>query len=153
VGVERQDLVAVTRRLSSAVRIKLSKPRRALLCGYCAMVRTPLRSPTTDVAVLPTFKPPPRQLACWHFFLLAPQASVPISALGRGPQMIRSEAGSPQRLLPLALIDGKTSPLAARAVSVYAAAKPCDQGYHAMKPSRTPRLVFRVNSSVSTCSR
>src|SRR5580692_9687023 len=34
------------------------KPPRASLCGYCAVVRTPLHSPTTDVGVLPTFWPP-----------------------------------------------------------------------------------------------
>src|SRR6266852_7173106 len=55
-------------------------PRRASLFGYCAMVRIPLRSPTTDVAVPPAFEPRPLRLASWHFFLLAPQASVPISA-------------------------------------------------------------------------
>src|SRR5882724_2013231 len=44
------------------------------------MVRTPLRSPTTDVAVPPTFEPRQPPLVSWHFFLLAPQASVPISA-------------------------------------------------------------------------
>src|ERR1700682_336552 len=55
-------------------------PRRASLFGYCAKVRTPLRSPTTDVAVPPTFEPRQPPLVSWHFFLLAPQASVPISA-------------------------------------------------------------------------
>src|ERR1700730_16613727 len=44
------------------------------------MVRPPLRSPTTDGAVPPTFEPPQPPLVSWHFFLLAPQASVPISA-------------------------------------------------------------------------
>jgi hypothetical protein len=44
------------------------------------MVRTPLGSPTTDVAVPPTFEPRQPPLVSWHFFLLAPQASVPISA-------------------------------------------------------------------------
>jgi hypothetical protein len=55
-------------------------PRRASLSGYCAMVRTPLRSPTSDAAVPPAFATPPLPLASWHSFLLAPQASVPISA-------------------------------------------------------------------------
>src|SRR6202163_2090000 len=32
-------------------------PRRGSLFGYCAMVRTLLRLPTTDVAVPPTFEP------------------------------------------------------------------------------------------------
>src|ERR1700726_4200138 len=46
--------------LDSAVELscaesKLSRPRRASLFGYCAMVRTPLRLPTTDVATPPTF--------------------------------------------------------------------------------------------------
>src|ERR1700675_3227450 len=44
------------------------------------MVRTPLRLPTTDVAVPPTFEPRQPPLVSWHFFLLAPQVSVPISA-------------------------------------------------------------------------
>src|ERR1700693_3369845 len=70
--------------LDSAVELgcsgsKLSKPLPASLSGYCAMVRTPLRLPTTDAAVPPTFEPrqPPR--VSLHFFLLAPQALVPIS--------------------------------------------------------------------------
>src|SRR5579859_3601545 len=71
--------------LDSAVELgcfgsKLARPRRALLSGYCAVARTPLRSPTTDGAVPLTFAPPPPPLVSWHFFLLAPQASVPISA-------------------------------------------------------------------------
>jgi hypothetical protein len=57
-----------------------SRPRRATLSGYCATVRTLLRSPTTDAAVPPTFEPRQLPLVSWHFFLLAPQASVPISA-------------------------------------------------------------------------
>ncbi len=40
------------------------------------MVRTPLRLPTTDVAVPPTFEPRQLPLVSWHFFLLAPQVSV-----------------------------------------------------------------------------
>jgi len=55
-------------------------PRRASLFGYCAMVRTPLRLPTTDVATPPTFEPRQPPLVSWHFFLLAPQVSVPICA-------------------------------------------------------------------------
>ncbi len=61
-------------------RLKLSRPQRASLFGYCAMVRTPLRLPTTDAAVLPAFAPRQLPLVSWHFFLLARQASVPISA-------------------------------------------------------------------------
>src|SRR6202790_83207 len=82
VGVGPQELVAVTwtRRLSSVFGSKLTMPRRASLFGYCAMVRTPLRLPTTDVAVPPTFEPRQPPLVSWHFFLLAPQVSVPISA-------------------------------------------------------------------------
>src|SRR6266478_7087738 len=56
------------------------RPLPASLSGYCVVVRTPLRSPTTDVAIPPTFELLPLRLASWHFFLLAPQASVPISA-------------------------------------------------------------------------
>src|SRR5690242_5501043 len=66
--------------LDSAVELgcfgsKLSRPPPALLSGYCAVVRTPLRLPTTDAAVPPTFAPPPLPRASWHFFLLALQAS------------------------------------------------------------------------------
>src|SRR6266478_602137 len=70
--------------LDSAVELSCSvtnsKRLPAQLSGYCAVVRTPLRLPTTDGAVPPAFEPLPRRLASWHFFLLAPQASVPISA-------------------------------------------------------------------------
>ena len=71
--------------LDSAVKLgcwgsKLSKPLLTSFSGYCAMVRTPLRLPTTDVAVLPTFSPRQLLLVSWHLLLLAPQASVPISA-------------------------------------------------------------------------
>jgi hypothetical protein len=59
---------------------KLPKPRRASLFGYGAMVRIPLRSPTTDAAALPAFSPRQLPLVSWHFFLLALQVSVPISA-------------------------------------------------------------------------
>src|SRR6202163_250154 len=65
-------------------------PRRGSLFGYYAMVRTPLRSPTTDVAVPPTFEPRQPPLVSWHFVLLSPQVSVPISAdhclLQRAPE-------------------------------------------------------------------
>ena len=60
--------------------LKLARPLRAWLFGYCVMVRTPLRLPTTDAAVLPAFEPRQLPLVSWHFFLLALQASVPISA-------------------------------------------------------------------------
>src|SRR3977135_2736409 len=55
-------------------------PRRASLFGFCALVLTPLRLHTTDVAVPPTFEPRQPPLVSWHFFLRAPQVSVPISA-------------------------------------------------------------------------
>jgi hypothetical protein len=35
-----------------------SRPRRASLGGYCAVVRTPLHLPTTDAAAPPAFSPP-----------------------------------------------------------------------------------------------
>src|SRR5580658_1074306 len=57
-----------------------SKPLPASPSDYCAVVRTPLRPPTTDAAVPPAFAPRPLPLASWHFSLLAPQASAPISA-------------------------------------------------------------------------
>src|SRR5580658_2801981 len=70
--------------LDSAVELggpdRNSKPLPASPSDYCARVRTPLRSPTTDAAVPPTFAPRQLPLASWHFFLLAPQASAPISA-------------------------------------------------------------------------
>src|SRR5712664_4277759 len=53
------------------------RPRRASLCGYCAVVRTPLHSPTTDAAVPLAFSPPQRRLASSHFFLLAPHVLAP----------------------------------------------------------------------------
>src|SRR6266568_6817889 len=55
-----------------------SRPPRASLCRYCAVVRTPLHSPTTDAAVPLAFSPPQQRLASSHFFLLAPQVLVPI---------------------------------------------------------------------------
>src|ERR1700734_4153332 len=70
--------------LDSAVELggpdRNSKPLPASPSDYCARVRTPLRPPTTDAAVPPTFAPRPLPLASWHFSLLAPQASAPISA-------------------------------------------------------------------------
>src|SRR3977135_531592 len=53
------------------------RPQRASLCGYCAVVRTPLHSPTTDAVVPPTFWPPRQQLVSWRFSLLARQVAVP----------------------------------------------------------------------------
>src|SRR5579863_6588768 len=70
--------------LDSAVELSCSdrnsRPRRASLFGYCAMVRTPLRPPTTDAAVRPAFESRQLPLVSWHFFLLALQALIPISA-------------------------------------------------------------------------
>src|SRR5437879_3021533 len=40
-----------------------SRPRRVSLFGYCAVVRTPLHSPTTDAAVPLAFSPPQQRLA------------------------------------------------------------------------------------------
>jgi hypothetical protein len=57
-----------------------SKPLPASPSDYCARVRKPLRPPTTDGAVPPAFAPRPLPFASWHFFLLARQASAPISA-------------------------------------------------------------------------
>src|SRR3977135_163078 len=57
-----------------------SRPRRASLCGYCAVVRTPLHSPTTDAAVPLAFSPPQRRLASWHSFLPARLVSIPSAA-------------------------------------------------------------------------
>src|SRR6266446_5109375 len=54
-----------------------SRPRRASLSGYCAAVRTPRHSPTTDAAVPLAFSPPQLPLTSSHFFLLAPQGLVP----------------------------------------------------------------------------
>src|SRR5260221_11272444 len=55
------------------------------------MVRTPLRLPTTDAAVLPAFAPPQLPLVSWHFFLLALQASSPspqITVFSKRPQNV-----------------------------------------------------------------
>src|SRR5467141_4113199 len=57
-----------------------SRPRRASPSGYCAVVRTPLHSPTTDAAVPLAFSPPQPRLASSHFFLLAPQVLAPNAA-------------------------------------------------------------------------
>src|SRR6266481_3708687 len=57
-----------------------SRPPRASLSGYCAVVRTPLHSPTTDAVVPPTFWPLQQQLVSWHFSLPARQVAVPIAA-------------------------------------------------------------------------
>jgi len=54
-----------------------SRPRRAALCGYCVVVRTPLHSPTTDAAVPLAFSPPQQRLASYHFSLPAPQVLAP----------------------------------------------------------------------------
>ena len=40
-----------------------SRPRRVSLSGYCAVVRTPLHSPTTDGAAPLAFSPPQQRLA------------------------------------------------------------------------------------------
>src|SRR6267154_2154258 len=53
------------------------RPRRAALCGYCAVVRIPLHPPTTDAAVSLAFSPPQQQLASFHFSLLVPQVLAP----------------------------------------------------------------------------
>jgi hypothetical protein len=65
-----------------------SRPRRASLCGYCAGVRTPLHSPTTDAVVPPTFWPPQQPLVSWRFSLLARQVAVPIAADHYLPQRV-----------------------------------------------------------------
>src|SRR5258708_19744857 len=54
-----------------------SRLRRASLCGYCVVVRTPLHSPTTDAVVPPTFCPPQQHLVSFHFSLPPPQFPVP----------------------------------------------------------------------------
>src|SRR5712692_7123923 len=54
-----------------------SRPRRASLGGYCAVVRTPLHPPTTDAAVSLVFSPLQQQLASYHFSLLVPQVLAP----------------------------------------------------------------------------
>src|ERR1700674_3535085 len=73
-----------------------SRPPRASLCGYCAGVRTPLHSPTTDVAVPLAFSPPQQPLVSWHFSLLARQVAVPIAADHYLPQR------APEYSVPLA---------------------------------------------------
>src|SRR6266852_7836712 len=54
-----------------------SRPRRVALVGYCAVVRTPLHSPTTDAAVPLAFSPQQPRLASYHFSLLAPPVLAP----------------------------------------------------------------------------
>ena len=72
------------------------KPQRASLCGYCAVVRTLLHSPTTDAGVPPTFWLPQLQLVSWHSSLRAPQVAVPIAADHYLPQRV------PEYSVPLA---------------------------------------------------
>src|SRR5271168_4426797 len=71
------------------------RPRRASLCGYCAVVRTPLHSPTTDAVVPPTFWPPQQPLVSWHFSLLARQVAVPIAADHYLPQRVPEYSAPP----------------------------------------------------------
>src|SRR5271155_1547583 len=70
--------------LDSAVELggpdRNSKPLPASPSDCCAVVRTPFRPPTTDAAVLPAFEPRQLPPVSWHFFLLARQALIPISA-------------------------------------------------------------------------
>src|SRR5260370_41712658 len=73
-----------------------SRPPRASLCNYCAGVRTPLRSPTTDAVVPPTFWPPQQQLVSWHVSLLARQVAAPTAADHSLPQR------APKYSVPLA---------------------------------------------------
>jgi hypothetical protein len=68
-----------------------SRPRRASLCGYCAGVRTPLHSPTTDAVGPPTFWPPQQPLVSWHFSSSLGKSQSPspqITILPKGSQNI-----------------------------------------------------------------
>ena len=62
-------------------------PLRSSPFGYCATVRTPLRSPTADAAVPPASVLPPPPLVSWRSFLLAPRAFAPSVANHCLPQM------------------------------------------------------------------
>src|SRR5690242_20173713 len=65
-----------------------SMPLRGSPFDYCATVRTPLHSPTTDAAVPPTCAPPlPPPVSC-RFSLLAPRASAPSAANHYLPQRV-----------------------------------------------------------------
>ena len=68
-----------------------SRPRHASLCGYCAVVRIPLHSPTTDAAVPLAFSPPQPRLAFFALFppraaSFCPQRRRSLSA-PKGPRM------------------------------------------------------------------
>src|SRR5439155_600600 len=94
----RNDDRQLRRPLASPVlwRALHSRPPRASLCGYCAVVRTPLHSPTTDAVGPPTFWPPQQPLVSWHFSLRARQVAVPIAADHYLPQR------APKYSVPLA---------------------------------------------------
>src|SRR6266403_2638615 len=94
-GSPRNDDRQLRRPLASPVfrGALLSRPRRAPLCGYCAVVRTPLQSPTTVAVVPPTFWPPQQQLVSWHFSLRARQGAVPIAADHYLPQRAPEYSG------------------------------------------------------------
>src|SRR5713101_1413330 len=81
-GSLRSDDRELRRPLASPVLwgVLPSRPRRASLSGYCAVVRTPPHSPTNDAAGPPAFSPPQQRLASLHFSLLALQVLAPISA-------------------------------------------------------------------------
>src|ERR1017187_3993765 len=70
----RNDDGQLRRPLASPVLLRAlpSRPRRASLSGYSAVVRTPRHSPTTDAAVPLTFSPPRQRLASLHSPLRAP---------------------------------------------------------------------------------
>jgi hypothetical protein len=72
--------------VQTPLRRRYLMPLRSSSSGYYAAVRTPLHSPTTDVAVPIASALPQRQLVSWRFFLLARQVMSPPSQIAVFPK-------------------------------------------------------------------
>src|SRR5262245_66277065 len=71
-------------------------PLRAPASGYCAAVRKPLHSPTTDAAALRVFALPPPPLVSWRFSLLARRVSGPSAVDHYLPQKVPKCSAPPE---------------------------------------------------------
>src|SRR5215469_18821111 len=89
-------------------------PLCSSLSGYCAAVRTLLRSPTTDAKVPPACAPPPPPPVSWRSFPLAPRASAPSAANHYLLQKAPKCSAPP---VPAAFVVSQASPLLHRQVS------------------------------------
>src|SRR5215475_1963683 len=136
-------------RLNSAVELSCSvqtlslcqgffMPLRSSLSGYCATVRTPLHSPTTDAAVPLAFAPPPPPPVSWRFSLLAPRASVPSAANHYLPRRVPKCSAPPA---PAAFVDTR------HLLCLYASVADCPRSSSAR--AATPQNIPRRDSSGS----